>query len=57
MEKIEEAFAVEKETKRTFRYAAIETGRPSALKTVYIAKWALGTPPPKTITVTVEVEA
>ena len=42
-----------KETKRMIRYDATESGEPLAFTCLYVAKWALGTPPPRQIVVTV----
>ncbi len=47
-------FRLEKETKGTFRYAEETTGQPPKIGTLYIQKWALPTPPPDKITLTVE---
>ena len=44
-------FSLEKETKNTYRYA--ETGS-EAVKFMYIAKKDIGSPAPKTITVTIQ---
>ena len=46
--------AMEKETKNTVRYAADSAQGPAACRTIYIEKWALGTPPPDRVRVTVE---
>ena len=43
-----------KDTKRTVVYQAEEDGSPVAIKTLYIQKWALQTPPPEFIAVTVK---
>lgn len=48
-------FGFEKVTKNTIRYAEqAEEGKPPAIGTIYIQKWALGTNPPAEITVTIE---
>ncbi len=47
-------FRLEKETKGTFRYAEETTGQPPKIGTLYIQKWALPTPPPDKITLTLE---
>ncbi len=47
-------FRLEKETKGTFRYAEETTGQPPKIGTLYIQTWALPTPPPDKITLTVE---
>ena len=53
---IKAGFELEKETKNTIRYAEKpEAGKPPAIGTIYIQKWALPEPTPKSITVTVDV--
>ncbi len=54
MEKREMTFTLERETKNTIRYQEQTTGEPPAIGTLYIQKWAVGTPVPQTLTVTVE---
>ena len=54
MEKQEMIMAMDKETKNTVRYAANPTGGPTALRTVYIERWALGDRIPDRVKVTVE---
>ena len=54
MEKIEQRFTIEKETKNTYRYQAELEGKPPAITTIYIMKWALGKKPPDKIKITVE---
>lgn len=54
MKKIEAEFEIEKETKNTIRYEEVTEGRPPAIRTIYIQKWALGKNPPKKIKVTIE---
>jgi hypothetical protein len=51
MEKQVLKFAVEKETKNTFRYAEQSEGKPPVLGTVYVQKWVK---PPAELTVTIE---
>ena len=52
---IKASFELEKETKNTIRYTEKpEAGKPPAIGTVYIQKWALPEPTPQSITVTVE---
>ncbi len=52
---IKASFELEKETKNTIRYAEKpEAGKPPAIGTIYIQKWALPAPTPQSITVTVE---
>ena len=52
---IEQGFTLEKETKNTYRYQAELEGKPPAVTTIYVQKWALGSPPPTRIKVTVEI--
>jgi hypothetical protein len=53
---IKATFELEKETKNTIRYTEKPgAGKPPAIGTIYIQKWALPEPTPHTITVTVEV--
>ena len=48
-------FALVKETKNTQKYEEQpEEGIPPAVGTLYVQKWALGTPPPTTLTVCIE---
>ncbi len=47
-------FEIEKETKGTYRFKEVtEAGKPPAVGTLYIQKWALPSPVPQKITVTV----
>lgn len=46
-------FTLERETKNTVRYQEETEGKPPAIGTVYLQKWALGENPPRNITVTV----
>ncbi len=46
-------FALERETKNTIRYPEQTDGKPPAVGTIYVQKWAMGDQPPKTLTVTV----
>ncbi|MPZ14118.1 MAG: hypothetical protein GEU73_06785 [Chloroflexi bacterium] len=48
-------FAIERETKNTVRYEEKTAGQPPAVGTLYIQKWALGTPVPAQLRVTIEV--
>ena len=48
------SFAFERETKNTVRYAEQTEGKPPIVGTLYLQKWALGEPPPESITVTIE---
>ena len=53
---IKASFELEKETKNTMRYTEQpEAGKPPAIGTIYIQKWALPEPTPQSITVTIEV--
>jgi len=48
------AFKIERATKNTIRYMEQpQDGQSPRIGTLYIQKWALGTPPPQTIEVTV----
>ena len=48
-------FALVKETKNTQKFEErAEEGTPPAVGTLYVQKWALGTPPPATLTVCIE---
>ena len=47
-------FAMERETKNTVRYEEKTSGQPPAVGTLYVQKWALGSPPPLQLRVTVE---
>lgn len=52
MDKIVQKMAVDKETPNTVRFAAVqEKGKPPAITTLYIQKWAA---PGNSITITVE---
>ncbi len=44
---------MERETKNTVRYQEQTEGKPPAIGTLYVQKWALGEKPPRTIKVTV----
>ncbi len=46
-------FALERETKNTIRYSEQTDGKPTAVGTIYVQKWAMGDQPPKTLTVKV----
>jgi len=50
MATFEATFEIEKETKNTYRYAVKTEGEPPAVTTIYIAKWFLGSNPPKRAT-------
>ena len=47
---------VERETKNTVRYQEQTDGKPPAIGTLYVQKWALGQDPPQKITVTIHGE-
>jgi len=47
-------FKMERETKNTVRYEEETTGQPPAVGTLYVQKWALGSPAPQTLKVTIE---
>ncbi len=52
---IRASFELEKETKHTIRYTEKpEAGKAPAIVSIYIQKWALPEPTPKSITVTIE---
>ena len=56
MTKFTVAFELSKETKNTYKYEEQpEAGQPSRIGALYIQKWAVGSVPPRTITVQVEV--
>lgn len=48
-------FAMERETKNTVRYEEQTSGQPPAIGTLYVQKWALGSPPPPRLRMTLEV--
>lgn len=54
METIRITMELEKETKNTVRYSEKAEGKPPAIGTLYIQKWATAPDAPKMITVTVE---
>jgi hypothetical protein len=47
-------FAMERETKNTVRYQEQTGGEPPVVGTLYVQRWALGTPIPQRLTVTIE---
>ena len=49
-------FTVERETKNTVRYQEQTDGKPPAIGTLYIQKWALGENHPLKITVIIQEE-
>jgi hypothetical protein len=54
--KLEATFTLERETKNTYRYQEELSDKPPIIGTLYVQKWALGSPPPRRIHLTVEVE-
>jgi hypothetical protein len=46
-------FSLERETKNTIRYAEQTDGKPPAVGTIYVQKWAMGQNPPKTLVIRV----
>jgi hypothetical protein len=46
-------FSLERETKNTVRYAEQTDGKPPAVGTIYVQKWAMGQNPPKTLVIRV----
>ena len=46
-------FTMERETKNTARYQEQTDGKPPAVGTLYVQKWALGTDLPKELVVTI----
>lgn len=49
-------FKIERETKNTVRYEEETNGQPPAVGTLYVQKWALGSPAPSKLKVTIEGE-
>jgi len=47
-------FAMERETKNTVRYQEQIGGEPPVVGTLYVQSWALGSPTPQRLTVTIE---
>jgi len=54
METFKRTFELERDTKRTYRYREVQEGDPEAVGSLYVQKWATGSPPPKRITATLE---
>ena len=50
-------FAIERETKNTVRYEEQTAGQPPAVGTLYVQKWALGSPAPGRLKLTLEASA
>jgi hypothetical protein len=46
-------FSLERETKNTIRYVEQTDGKPTAVGTIYVQKWAMGQNPPKTLVIRV----
>jgi len=55
MTKREIEMVIEKETKNTYRFKALEQGQPEPIVNVYVYKWFFGTNKPKKIKITIEV--
>ena len=47
-------FAMERQTKNTVRYQEQTGGEPPVVGTLYVQRWALGTPIPQRLTITIE---
>ncbi len=54
--KIEAEFELEKETKNTVGYQEASHGKPPAIGTIYIQKWALDKDTPKKLRLTITSE-
>jgi hypothetical protein len=56
--KLEATFTLERETKNTYRYQEelSSSGKPPVIGTLYIQKWAVGSPLPRRIKIIVETE-
>jgi hypothetical protein len=54
--KLEATFTLERETKNTYRYQEEPSGKPPVIGTLYIQKWAVGSPPPRRLRIIVETE-
>jgi hypothetical protein len=56
--KLEATFTLERETKNTYRYQEelSGSGKPPVIGTLYIQKWAVGSPPPRRLRIIVETE-
>jgi hypothetical protein len=56
--KLEATFTLERETKNTYRYQEelSGSGKLPVIGTLYIQKWAVGSPPPRRLRIIVEVE-
>jgi hypothetical protein len=54
MEVLTLTFTIERETKNTIRYQEQTNGKPPAIGTLYIQKWALGNPPPQKLAVSIQ---
>jgi hypothetical protein len=50
------AFAMERETRNTVRYAEVVDGKPAAIGTLYVQKWLLGNDPPKKLTLILDAD-
>lgn len=56
-EPFELTFELEKDTKNTYQYkeTTVEAGKPPVIGTVYVQKWALGSPAPEKIQISLMV--
>ena len=54
MERQTLVFVTERETKNTVRFQEETNGKPPAVGTLYVQRWALGEPLPQRLTVTIE---
>ncbi len=57
MERQTLVFVMERETKNTVRFQEEVNGKPSAVGTLYVQRWALGQPVPQRLTVTIEASS
>ena len=54
MERQTLVFVTERETKNTVRFQEETNGKPPAVGTLYVQRWALGEPLPQRLTVTIQ---
>jgi len=52
-DEIVRTFTIEKETKNTVKYSEDQDGEPPVVGTLYVQKWAAGSPPPAKLSVTI----
>jgi hypothetical protein len=58
MTEVRLSFELERPTKNTVRYQEKpEENSPTAIGTLYVQKWWLGNPPPRSLVVTIEKES